>query len=376
MKDKYNHIFIFEFDIQKYPPIISLIFFLLKKGESIIVFSQCSDEKFLKFLEQKGVIFYNSINNNVSSNVLIKFFKLIKFRRFVNLEIKKYSNKRVWLFGQTATWLFSKYSFLYETIVYLFEIPKFRIPFRYRLLSPNIDYNKFLNNATRVICCEYNRAHITKAYFNLEVLPMIIPNKPYLDSSLSLVKNDYFEDLFERELVNKKIILYQGIFNYPERKMDSLCDSLEYLPNDFVICLMGEDNDYKLKLKEKYKNDKRIFFLPYIKAPNHLLITKRAYIGYLSYNSEANNISNSLNTLFCAPNKIFEYSKYSIPMLSNDIPALKFLFDSFHSGLVSNNDSFSIAQAILDIDENYSDYSRGSDELFNSVDIESLFLNI
>ena len=60
-----------------------------------------------------------------------------------------------------------------------------------------------------------------------------------------------------------------------------------------------------------------------------------ASIGVLSYFPRSGSIGRTLNPLYCAPNKIFEYSKYGIPMISNDVPALRYSYMEFHCATVS-----------------------------------------
>ena len=366
-------VFIFEHDIQKYPPILSIIYFLLEQKKELHIIGSCPNQELIDDITKRGGSFYNIIDNDVSSNKLIKLTRLINFkRRSIKIisNINKNLINKVWLFGETSIWLFANLFDKYKCVAYLFEVPSLSVATRYKLLSPGIDYQKILQGADKVVCCEYNRAHITKSYFNLRDLPIIIPNKPF-----EVKLSDLSIDLPE-QAKNKKIILYQGIFNYPERKMDELCDAMEYLSDDFVLCLMGSDNYYKDKLRDKYSNSNKIVFLPYVAAPNHLNITKLAYIGFLSYSAEIGNIVNSLNTLYCAPNKVFEYSMFSIPMLSNDIPALTSLFEKYDAGISTNLDIDNIVDAVREIDENYDKYSLGSKSFNNSVNLKKLYLKI
>src|SRR5690606_33216343 len=117
-------------------------------NEKVVIFSQSSDEVFVNYLENKGVVFYNAISNDTESNPLQKLFRLFKFRNIVNSKIRNYQPKKVWLFGQSASWIFSHLVFLFETVIYLFEVPKFKIPMKYTLLSPSIDYGRILNTAS------------------------------------------------------------------------------------------------------------------------------------------------------------------------------------------------------------------------------------
>jgi hypothetical protein len=128
-----------------------------------------------------------------------------------------------------------------------------------------------MNSAYKVVCSEYNRAHITKAYFGLKELPIVIPNKPTINMNESV---DSFENfLFDN---SKKIILYQGIFNFPERRLDEFCQAIDYLSDDYLIVIVGPDCTYKNLLQLRYES-RRVIFLPFISPPLHLHLTKRAF---------------------------------------------------------------------------------------------------
>ena len=118
------------------------------------------------------------------------------------------------------------------------------------------------------------------------------------------------------------------------------------------------------------------YHIPFVVPPYHLEVTSNAYIGVLTYTPIKNDYS-ILNTLYCAPNKIWEYSMFSIPMISNDLPALKELFMSIQCGVCF--DKFTkeqIKDAIVRIDSNYSDFSNESKRLFESVDINNRIQHI
>lgn len=366
-----NTILIYNHDIQKYPPILSAIKILISLGQKVVVVGYCSDANTIKNFESKGVIYHETIINDTKENKINKFLKLFSYRKKVKkiIELEYKTNSSLWIYGNQNIWLLYKLVFKYKTILYLFEIPELKVSLRYKILSPFLKYTKTMQEAWKVVCCEYNRAQITKSYFNLKELPVIIPNKPDFDiSQLRDVLEENLEFLFQ----NKKVILYQGIFNYPERRLDELCESIEFLSEEFVICIMGGNDANKQKLIAKYESD-RVFFLPFISAPKHLEITKKAYIGYLSYFSTEGSIEDVINTLYCAPNKIYEYSCFGIPMISNNIPGLSFPFEKFNAGrVVCNFTPKEIATTILEIDKNYEELKSGSLKLFNSVDITVL----
>lgn len=366
-----SNILIYNHDIQKYPPILTAVKILLSLREKVIIIGYCSNKNTITDLQSQGVIYFETIINDTKENKIVKFFKLYSYRKKVNkIVAKEFENDSIiWVYGNENIWLLHKIIKKFKSILYLFESPQLKVGFRYKMISPFINYTKTMQNAWKVVCCEYNRAHITKSFFNLKELPLIIPNKPLFDlSKLNEISDKKLEMLFK----TKKVILYQGIFNYPERRLDELCQSVEYLPEEYTVCLMGSEDHNKLRLKEKYESD-RVVFLPYVSAPQHLEFTKKAYIGFLTYFSEASSIENAINTLYCAPNKIFEYSCFGIPMLANDVPGISVFFEKYEAGVVSEFEPIKLATKIIDIDKNYNKYSKGSFDLYNSVDIKFLF---
>ena len=174
---------------------------------------------------------------------------------------------------------------------------------------------------------------------------------------------------------DKKIILYQGIF-IPERKVDGFIEAVNLLPNDYVLFLMGGGSSLYDELKSKYQSD-RIVFLPFIAPPLHLEITKLAYIGILVYIVNDVPINHAINVLYCAPNKLYEYSKFGIPMIANDLPALDMVFSQNRAGVcLQTLSAKEISEAILKIDSDYEVYSRLSHQLYESIDMVDLVKNI
>ena len=229
-----------------------------------------------------------------------------------------------------------------------------------------LDHKKLAQNASVVIEAEYNRAHITKAWWELKELPFVLPNKPYIKSIINpkseITVNEQAKELIDRT-GNKKIILYQGNIS-AERPLDRYIKAVDMLGEEYAFVMMiNGANPYK------DINATNFYCLPFIVPPHHLEITSWAYVGILSYTPIKNSYS-ILNTLYCAPNKIWEYSMFGLPMISSDLPALRDMFNSYNNGIcLSEVDSDSIAKAIVTIDEHYSDYKKASLEFFDSIDI-------
>ena len=93
-------------------------------------------------------------------------------------------------------------------------------------------------------------------------------------------------------------------------------------------------------------------------------VTSHAKIGLVFYDDF------SLNQAFCAPNKIYEYSGFGIPMLANKIPGLENTVGKFNAGKCIDFESEQLMEAIKEIDGNYERYSVNALALYDAVDNE------
>ena len=140
---------------------------------------------------------------------------------------------------------------------------------------------------------------------------------------------------------------------------------------------MGRGNAYFDSLRNTYESN-RIIFIHFIRPPYHLLITQKASIGILTYHPQQRTYPGVINPLYCAPNKIYEYGLYGIPMLGNDIPGLKYIFSEFNCGLTLHYPITPqiIAKNVSEIEGDYSHFTFGSRKLYDSVNIEDTISNI
>lgn len=370
---KQKIIIVMKHDITFYPPVISLCHILTDLGCSVVYIGACSSSDIANKLSLLNIKLYKQ--PQYGGNGLRRFLQQIRFRNTTEKIVKKEyisGNSLLWLVHFETVVLFSLLLGKYDTNIHLLEFRDSKLKFAYKLLSPFRDITHDISNAKKVICCEYNRALITKYLFNLKSCPTVLPNKPYEKediSFLSTLPHDVLEILSKCK--EKKIILYQGGF-HEERKLDDFAEAMGLLPENYVLMLMGSNNSYFNQLKSKYEN-KRIYFLPFLPPPLHLEVTKQAYIGILSYIPRPYDIGMIINALYCAPNKIYEYSKFQIPMISNDVPALKEAFVTYHAGVcLEELTPDIICKAVMEIESNYSSYTLGAKRLYNGINTESI----
>lgn len=230
---------------------------------------------------------------------------------------------------------------------------------------------RLCRQATTVVACEINRARYMKAEWGLKELPYVIPNKPYTDP---LPKgNPGTTELTQRiirSFTNQKPIIYQANHIHYAKELTNLATALRNVGKEFVLVLVGnidDPNDVK-QIQAIYPN---VICSGYVKSPLHMEITSNAYIGITVYQD------NSLNNLFCAPNKIYEYSCFGIPTLANDVPGLIETVGISRSGICVNwNSVDEIEKALTDISLQYAEYEALSIAFFKSVDCKKIIKDI
>lgn len=366
-------------DIVHFPPVLSIIHSLLFSGQFEIVFlGKYSDEENKRKLEQEGVHFPNCSNYNVSAHWYQKYIQMIRFRNDVSEYLQNHYVKgdKVWIMHAETICLLSALVKKYDCILHFFEYVEPKINWRYVLLNPFFNMGKTCRKAYKVVCCEYNRAHITKGLFQLDRLPCILPNKLFLKDEAPLSPpaeiKKIIDELKER-VKGKNIILYQGVFVEKERRLEEFIEAVNDMDYKFVLIAMGKGGKLFADLKKKYSSDK-IIFIDFIRPPYHLLVTQMAKIGVLSYFPRPYTMASVINPIYCAPNKTFEYGKFGVPMISNDIPGLTYMYKEFSCGksIPYPMQVADIKNAIYEIMNNYDLYSKGSKQMYDSVDFVSL----
>lgn len=370
-------------DLIHYPPLQTLLTIFLKQRILITFVGEFSDITAKHEFEKQGVVFRKILLDEYGT-----LFNKIHKRRLFTKKIRKFfiseklgNDDLIWYIYSGATvCCISDVVRNYNYVVHFYEFFNSIHSWKHRILYPNYNLSDFLKSANGVVHCEYNRAQICRGLYGLDAMPYIIPNKPFFDEcKLENLPEDILTIIsnFKNKIKGRKPIIYQGFFSAKERRLEEFCQSIFLLPKEFVLVIMGRGNVYFDVLKEKYESD-RIIFIPFIRPPYHLLITELASIGILTYHPEHQNYPGVINPLYCAPNKIFEYGKYGIPMIGNDIPGLHYLFKEYKCGKTISYPITpeKIATCIQSIDCDNRDYKLGSHNLYNSVNIEETIVEI
>lgn len=372
-------------DIRLFPPVQTVILTLLELGHEVEVIGHYSDGLQLESMQKAGVRFHDSGFYDVRGSKLDKLKGNLRFRKRVNeildgLDLPD-ENYYLWIFQGLTISLLHDLVEKHPCILHPLEfVGKTVKPF-YRMLSPLYDAEKTYAAAAKVINCEYNRAHILKGLLNLEKMPYVLPNKMLVDEAELANPPEEIKRKVEKikaKVEGKKVILYQGIFERGERRLDEFCEALDILGSEYVMLVMGmSDQEGYRELQTKYPRA-NILFIPFINPPYHLLITSLASVGVLTYFPRPASLATVINPLYCAPNKIFEYGRYGIPMIGNDIPGLHYIFREYKCGetvgypMTQEN----VKEAIERIFADYDTYSQGARRYYDSVDVKKIISDI
>ncbi|MCW3159870.1 glycosyltransferase family protein [Chryseobacterium oryctis] len=359
--------------IENEPPTQMVIQHLIDLGVSVKLITLGVNEYWRKEFQDKGVEFKDL---GLASFVSLKkrsFKKKIqtwwKYRKEVlkELSLPENNNRIVWFVDadSIAPLLYSNIFDRINYVMHVLEMYDHSSFYKYVL-------NKYITTSKRLIVCEENRAAIFNLWFKPKKYPVVLPNKPYKlldDKKAGEFLKENHSELYDSLIKNhKKIVLYQGLIS-PERDLTFILKAVNELGEDFIPVIMGRD----FGMLEHYKKIcPRLVHISFIPSPQHLYITSLARIGILMYDPI------SLNQIFCAPNKIFEYSGYGVPVIGNNIPGLSVPFQKFGCGRIfgTSNDVAEIKNMILEIDQNFDQYSQNSFIMFNAVDNKAIIKSV
>ncbi len=361
--------------IENLPPARNLLISLTKKNVEVELVTMYSSHLPNEIKDSKNIVVYDvqpKIYHNKLRCLINRFLRRIKVRKL----IKKIATKDdiVWTMTDYEVMEIGKVLLKHRHVMQLMELIK-DIPYFDELPCFKAHIDKYAKRAEMVIVPEYNRAHIQKAYWNLDSVPFVLPNTPNIldcERNKQIPNQEIQNKIYS--LKDKKIILYQGTFGY-ERVLDQFILATRLLGDGYAVVLMGSNTADLQELVKKYPEVIHIDFIP---APLHLTVTSHAHIGILSYvNTQKIKHFDPLNAIYCAPNKIFEYAAFGVPMISNDIPGLAVPFSKYNIGRCATElTAEEIKKEILNIEKDYDNIRNNCIEFYKSQQYDDLVENI
>ncbi|MDR2408393.1 MAG: glycosyltransferase [Bacteroidales bacterium] len=168
----------------------------------------------------------------------------------------------------------------------------------------------------------------------------------------------------------KKILLYQGAVNIG-RGLEWMIDTMPYL-EDYVFYVIG-NGDVLDELKTKVKNnglEDQVVFVGKIPFEELSAYTRCADIGINLLENKG------LNYYYALPNRIFDYIRNHIPVLTVDFPEIRKIVERYNVGtLVDNYEPVFLAKTIREMSakgKNEKDFAEANADL--SWENESIVL--
>lgn len=361
--------------LKDFPPAIALLQTLDRLGHHVVFLSPYRDPYFETmglsnavhhFAHSAAPEWMTSYHTDrIRASLAFRFEQLLRkrcLRKLPQLFMRELqSSDVVWILNENTTYLAGKgfvdrlgpfMQTMYELHIKNGKVPEF--------------YHYAANKALLTVVPEYNRAHICKAYYSLPHMPAIIPNKP-LDhprqKNLPISDPTIAEKMAQIKDSGKKIVMYMGILS-SERPLEPVIEAVEQM-DGYVLAVLGGRTPYLDRLEKTMAG--RFEYLGSVKPPHHLEIASHADVTYISY--VANN--GSINAVFCAPNKVYEFAGFGIPMLCNDNPGLKYTVEYNGMGIcVPELTTTHIAAALKQIDADAEAMGEAANRYFDSESVE------
>lgn len=352
-----NVLYLLRDDLENLPPSMSQVLTLCQIGCKVKVVTMHASEYIREFFKDQNIEFSTlKERKKIKGNTFNKLQNLFEYRNLVKKSVTSDQYDLLWV-GSADTARYCKDLFINRApmVLNIYELYD-KNPEVIRAIKP------IAQGAECVVVPEYNRAHILKVWLGLNKTPIIIPNKPCFP------KVEIFPDaqkiVDDLRCINKKIVLYQGWIG-KGRDITKVAEALNKLKNkdEYALVLLGSATagDPIGEIKSIFNTT---IHIPFLKPPQHLFVTELAHIGIATYDDS------SLNNVFCAPNKIYEYAEKNVPILARDIPGLSNTVGKYKAGVCVNMDSVDeIAIAIQELDANYDEYRQSLEGFLNEYSV-------
>ena len=349
-------VFIFKSDLSDVPLNITVLKSMQALGvRCTILCGSCSKE--LRVILENELTIIHALQEHAATRQRGMIGKSIfwgSFNRFIKSHLRLLSKKAVlWISGgDTALALFDVLN-KRRFVLQLHELYDTLPLYRYGL-------KRIARHAAVVVCPEPTRAAILQVYLSLPRRAVVLPNKPWVE------KDNYTSgvaleavNLIRERVGQRKILLYQGHVS-EERSPLVYAEAIRKISDKWAFVVMGKFHD--ATLENVKKACPKVLTVPFIRAPHHLCVTAMATVGIIKY------APCSLNNVFCAPNKIWEYGAFGVPFIGNTLPTLENILRDFRCGECVDETGDSIRAALEQIRGEYETYSSESRRLFGSVD--------
>lgn len=363
--------------VSSYPPVISLLDNLLNNGHKVFLVS-CDIEKLPERIRNHNRLQYVDIPLSQGGEIVQRIRRRRNRTRIGVQSVQKFMENSdiLWTTTDLTVRCLGDVVLQYRHVMQLMELERW-YPLFHGAKHLTFPLEKYAQRAWKVVVPEINRAYIQRTWWKLNQTPVVLPNKPYyLTEKQDEFGMDEIIDKLQKE--RRKIVLYLGAIA-PDRNLEPYAKAVQSLGRDYCLYIVGrpfvDGNRVLQEITTKYSQAE---YAGYFTPPRHLLFLKYAHIGILSYcPTDSFTFLSELNALYCAPNKIFEYAGFGIPMLGSDVPGLRYPFEKYHIGVCCKNmKPETITDGIRQIEQEYEMMHENCLKYNESVDLDQIVCDI
>lgn len=365
-------------NVMDYPPIISLVKNLLHNGNRVKLIAYNSEE--LKGeINDKDRFSYVALKHtekgDAGKNVISHIKNRMVLSKEVRIEVEKamQDSDILWTTSNNTVRILGKDILKYKNVMQLMELMQYGYFYK-KLIK--YDIGDLARKSWKVVVPEENRAYIQKAWWNLKEVPYVLPNKPYSIDNYEIT-NDMEDAIKKIKNEKRRIVMYLGGI-WPDRDLSKFSEAIKRCGNNYCLYIIGKPSDSEQeRLLNKMIDSGNVEYLGYFKPPKHLEFLKYAYIGLLPYKPSSAGVFSELNALYCAPNKIYEYAAFGVPMIGSDVLGLKIPFEKYGIGRICDTDNVeSIVAAIKYIEMDRDLLGNNCNRFYCDVDLDAIVQDI
>lgn len=364
-------------DFMVYPPVLSLLENLLQKDINVYLVSSTPKESIPEYFFDYESLFYHEIPKKTRNGVLGSIEGLTRYKKEYIKAVEQYMplSDLLWTTTDGTAKLLGNKVLDYKHVMQLMELIEY-MPVSNYLKSFKAPLDVYARAAYKVVVPQIDRAYIQKTWWNLPETPVVLPNKPYhIDVLEKDCSSKTLNALNIIRTETRKVLLYMGVVG-PDREIEPFANAVKNM-KEYSLYIIGRPTADAGYLNDLLNNCNNITYLGFFSPPEHLAFLRYAYLGIMPYKAEQARHYSKLNALYCAPNKIFEYSGYGIPMIGTDVPGLVKPFEQFGIGLCCRDlKEETIVKSIRQIDSNYDKYKENCFNYYNSIELDKIVEDI
>ena len=350
-------------DIKQWPPLISLIKGLLHLGHQVDHYSYYCTRECVSDInaDQLNITTASQQPYPGTGSFLKRASSTFRARQGLKKIIQKNNDFDVVWLGEWD----------YPDIVKIIRSANATCPIIYQLHEYNPSRFKCCSQADQVVVPEENRGWMTFFNADLPKKPWTLPNIPW--NHPRKISDELDPTLARLNAEGKKIILYQGTMDLERRCLLELLQAMALLPDNHVLAILPADLTEQVKARmtseaTRLGISQRLFFLQSRIPPKHLDVIGQATIGIGLYRPL------NLNQVYCAPNRLYEFAGFGIPVVLPDFPGTSQIAAEYSGVITCKPESpESIANAILSLNDPNA-YSGAAKSTNDFYDIEANYL--